>query len=71
MSPIDSMMVWEDGYGLEKGQSVEPIHKAVPHAVRRDPILYALLALTDSIRIGHGREVALAQDLLRQYMGER
>lgn len=70
MSPSeDSAAVWEDARGVAKGQSIEPLYRTVPFAVRGDPLLYALLALTDSIRIGNAREVALAQKLLADYMG--
>ena len=65
----DNPVVWEDFHGVATGQSLEPIYRTVPLAVRGDPLLYALLALTDSIRIGSGREVGLAQNFLADYMG--
>jgi hypothetical protein len=40
----------------------------VPYAVRRDPELYALLALVDAIRLGNPREANLAADLLKAQM---
>lgn len=60
--------VWEDAHGSELGQRVEPLHHAVPHAVRRDSALYAMLALVDAIRLGRERESALAADLLGQML---
>jgi len=56
--------VWPDPRGKTRGQSLEPIYKTVPAAVRKDPMLYNFLALTDSIRIGQARERAAATDLL-------
>ncbi len=56
--------VWEDARGLSSGLSIEPLHKSVPFAVRSDPVLYELLALTDAIRFGKSRESALATEIL-------
>ena len=60
--------VWEDGHGEVLGQRVEPLHPAVPHAVRGDAALYAMLALADAIRLGRERESALAGELLGRYL---
>lgn len=60
--------VWPDARGNNKGLEVTPLFKTVGHAARRDPELYALLALVDAIRIGNPREANLAKDLLRQRM---
>ena len=60
--------VWPDARGNNKGLEVSPLFKTVGHAVRRDPELYALLALVDAIRIGNARESNLAKDLLRKRM---
>lgn len=65
-SPGELVPVWPDPYGKTKGQAVEPLYKSVPHAVRRDPFLYSLLALTDAIRIGSVRETTLAAEQLRR-----
>lgn len=65
-SPGEWVPVWPDPYGKTKGQAVEPLYKSVPHAVRRDPFLYSLLALTDAIRIGSVRETTLAAEQLRR-----
>lgn len=62
-------LVWEDPSGKAVGQRIEPIYKCVPFAVRRDPVLYALLALVDSIRVGQERESALSRKLLGTYLG--
>lgn len=69
LSAGDHSLVWEDPNGSAYGQRVDPIYKSVPHAVRRDAMLYALLALVDSIRIGHERETALSKKVLERYLG--
>lgn len=60
--------VWEDAEGSLFGQRIEPLFRTVPQAARRDPDLYAMLALVDSIRIGQEREAALARELLQKYL---
>lgn len=57
-------LVWPDAYGKSMGQSVEPLFKSAPHAVKRDPVLYELLALVDALRLGQPRERKLATELL-------
>ncbi|TVP61270.1 MAG: hypothetical protein EA349_00470 [Halomonadaceae bacterium] len=60
--------VWRDARGNKKGLEVEPLFKTVGYAVRKDPELYALLALVDAIRIGNPREANLAADLLKKQL---
>jgi DNA-binding transcriptional ArsR family regulator len=62
------MPVWSDAMGDTRGQAVEPLYPTVSMAVRRDHMLYALLALTDAIRIGQVRERTLACDLLAKML---
>jgi len=64
MTAGETINVWPDPYGKEKGQSVEPLFKSVPKAVKQDPQLYKLLALVDAIRLGNPRESQLAVKLL-------
>lgn len=66
MTAGDSIYVWPDATGKEKGQSITPLYKSVPKAVKQDAYLYELLALIDSIRIGGPREVKLATELFEQ-----
>ncbi len=68
LSGGDDIHVWEDAKGSAKGQRVEPLFKSVPVAVRRDPELYAMLALVDAIRLGQERETALAKKLLGKHL---
>jgi hypothetical protein len=52
--------VWPDPDGQVQGASLQPLYASVPGAARRDPALYALLALVDALRIGRARERNLA-----------
>ncbi len=53
-------IVWEHPEGSVRGQAILPLYATVPEIINNDPILYELLALTDSIRIGGARERELA-----------
>ncbi len=64
MTAGELIPVWPDARGNTKGQAVTPLAPSVPKAVRTDPRLYALLALTDAIRIGQPRERNFAADRL-------
>lgn len=64
-------LVWPDAYGKSMGQSVEPLFKSAPHAVKRDPVLYELLALVDALRLGQPRERKLAAELLEARLLEQ
>lgn len=66
MSGGDLIHVWPDAYGNRKGQSVTPLFKTVPGAVKKDPCLYEYLALIDAIRLGNAREARLANEILRE-----
>lgn len=70
LSAGEHIHVWEDAHGRVQGQEIEPLYRSVPHAVRRDAELYAMLALVDAIRIGQERESALAGKLLATYLRE-
>jgi hypothetical protein len=66
MSAGEYIYVWPYAMGKEKGQAITPLYKSVPQAVKRDPLMYELLALVDAIRIGEPREKALAIDMLEK-----
>lgn len=61
-------MVWPDHRGKEMGQSIKPLYKTVPMAVKKDPTLYSYLALVDAIRMGNARESNLAREILNERM---
>ena len=62
--------VWPDAKGDTKGAAILPLHKNIRVAVSKDPALYAMLALTDAVRIGHPRERNLALDKLNLLVKE-
>lgn len=63
------MPVWPDPLGNERGQSIEPLYKTVPEAVKKDRTLYHYLALVDAIRVGGPRESGVAVNILKAGMG--
>lgn len=48
----ENKLVWADELGKERGPSILPLYPTVVKAVKKDRILYRLLALCDIIRIG-------------------
>lgn len=52
--------VWPDPNGGVRGVTLQPLHKSVPKAVKKDPALHELLALIDALREGRVRERQLA-----------
>lgn len=68
MTAGEIINVWPDPTGKEKGQSVQPLFKSVPRAVKQDPVLYKLLALVDAIRLGSVRESKVAIELLDEIL---
>lgn len=68
LSGGNQVFVWEDAEGEVVGEQIEPLFKSVPAAVRRDPVLYGLLALVDSVRLGRAREAELAKQWLKEYL---
>ena len=53
--------VWPDSKGNMRGEAITPLYKTVPTAILKDEMLYHLLALVDTIRIGRSREVEIAK----------
>lgn len=70
MSAGEYIYVWPDAKGKEKGQSVLPLFKSVPMAVKKDPRLYEYLALVDAIRLGNPRESKVAIARLKERLDE-
>lgn len=64
LSAGEHIQVWPDAYGIKTGLTLQPLHKAVPFAVRQDVELYGLLALVDAIRFGKLREEKMAAEIL-------
>jgi DNA-binding Lrp family transcriptional regulator len=59
--------VWPHPEGQAQGTAVRPLYTSVPGAAERDPELYDLLALVDTLRLGRARERAMAEkEILRR-----
>lgn len=70
LSAGEFIYVWPDAKGKEKGQSIKPLFKSVPMAIKEDPRLYEYLALIDAIRLGNPRESKIAVRILEERLGE-
>ncbi len=68
MTAGENIYVWPDPHGKNKGQSVLPLYKSVPQAVKLDDKLYEFLALIDAIRLGLPRESNLAKNILEKIL---
>jgi hypothetical protein len=66
MTAGEFIYVWPDARGNRKGQALTPLFKSVPQAVKKDLILYELLALVDAIRMGNPREANLAMKVFEK-----
>lgn len=60
--------IWPYFKGQTKGVAVQPLHENISVAIRKDDLSYALLALTDAVRIGHSRERSIAIDMMRKLL---
>lgn len=60
------MYVWPWAKGESRGQGIAPLYATLPEAVLNDAVLYELIALVDSLRIGRVRERNLAIDILKE-----
>jgi hypothetical protein len=58
--------VWSDPDGQVRGREVEPLYFSAPAASKKDPELYALLALVDAVRFGRARERKMAEQELEK-----
>jgi hypothetical protein len=65
----DDKLVWPYALGNTKGQAIEPLTGSVPKAVEHDAMLYAMLALVDSLRLGAAREKSMAESHLARLLG--
>ena len=63
-------LVWPDPMGFVFGESIQPIYKTVPYAVKFDPLLYEIMCLLDSIRLDIPREKSLASNRLDSILGQ-
>ena len=58
--------VWPDADGEVRGLAFEPLYSSAPRAPRKDPDLYELLVLVDTLREGRARESGVAKEELRR-----
>jgi hypothetical protein len=58
--------VWPDMEGNMRGLEIHPLYKSVVKAVKKDELLYKLLASIDMLRVGRAREVKLAIEELQK-----
>lgn len=58
--PGEMPLVWPHPDGDTRGLSIKPIFRSAPDAARRDPRLFAWLALADALRTGDARVRTLA-----------
>lgn len=56
----DEKIVWAHFKGSSKGQTIEPLYKALPKAVENDSFFYELMVIADTLRIGKNREIDIA-----------
>ncbi|MDX2250612.1 MAG: hypothetical protein SF052_27770 [Bacteroidia bacterium] len=62
--------VWPSAVGNMRGQGIVPLYPSVIKAIRKDHILYEMLALVDAIRVGKAREHNLAVETLEKMIRE-
>ncbi len=67
----EEKLVWADEMGKERGQTILPLYPTVIKAVRKDHLLYKLLALCDIIRIGDPSDKNKAVWYLRETFQSR
>lgn len=60
--------VWPDNKGSLRGQAIQPLYPSVPAVIEKDPHLYALLVVADTLRLGRVREREIAIEILDQYI---
>jgi hypothetical protein len=52
--------VWPYAKGNQRGQAIEPLYNTLPEIINADKLLYELLAIIDTIRVGRAREIKIA-----------
>ncbi len=63
-----NIFVWKDSSGSIRGQALTPLFPSAVEAAKKDPDLYALLVIVDTIRVGKVRERQVAIDYLDKYL---
>ncbi|WP_149694956.1 hypothetical protein [Chitinophaga sp. CF418] len=65
------MVVWPYLEGQARGESIIPLYPNAVKAALRDPELYELFALVDTMRLGKVREKEIALNLLKEKFDTR
>lgn len=60
--------VWHYTKGNARGQQIEPIYPSVPEAALQDDVLYQLLVIVDTLRLGRVREKEIAIEELTKHI---
>lgn len=68
--PNQNTLVWPDPKMETRGLLIEPLYPKVVEAVKLDPMLYDLLSLADTFRVGNEKEIARAKELLSNIFGQ-
>jgi hypothetical protein len=68
--PNETKLVWPDPTMEIEGLLIEPLYPNIIEAVKLDPILYDLMALTETFRVGNDNQVARAKYLLGNIFGQ-
>lgn len=69
VSAGDSIYVWQYARGNKRGQSIEPLYKTIPAIIHNEPLLYELLVIVDTFRIGRAREIIIAVEEFEKRLG--
>lgn len=60
--------VWKYYKGTKRGNSIVPLYDKIPKFIEKQPNLYELLTIVDTLRIGKNREVEIAiQELDKKF----
>ncbi len=65
-SEDNTIPVWPDPAGNQRGYALKPLFRSVPEAARNDSMLYEWLALIDALRSGRARERELAEKIVSE-----
>lgn len=60
------IFVWPYMKGSARGQAIEPLYRTLPEVVSEDRLLYELLVITDTFRVGRIRERNIAIEELKR-----
>ena len=62
----DEIYVWPYAKGDQRGQAIEPLYRTIPRIVEQDNLLYELLVIIDTFRVGRVREIKIAKNELEK-----